>query len=302
MPSDGLQLLRFMKPAPFKYHRVSSLPEATSLLASLDNARILAGGQSLMPMMNLRYVMVDHLIDLNEALDLAGIRIDENRAHIGAMTRQRDILSSPELVARSPIFAEALQQVGHIQTRNRGTLGGSLCHLDPAAELAGLMTLHDATLTLSKQNAERRVSMDEFAMGYMTPCTEPDEILTSISFEPWPAGHGFDFREFSRRHGDFAIVGVATLLTVDADGRIDRIACVLIGTDYKPVRLNEVETNLRGKKPSEDIFRAAGETARNIDMLEDALIPESYRKQLAAVLLRRSLQSASEKAVRTRNV
>lgn len=287
-----------MKPAPFKYHSAYSLPEALSLLASLDNARILAGGQSLMPMMNMRYVMVDHLIDLNDAADLSGIRFDGNRVQIRAMTRQQDLLGLPELTTRSPIFTEALRQIGHIQTRNRGTIGGSLSHLDPAAELPGLMSLHDATLTLSKQGSERTVVMDEFAVGYMTPCTEPDEIVSGVSFETWPKGHGFDFREFAQRHGDFAIVGVATLLTLDANENIDRIACVLIGIDYKPVRLSEVEASLRGQKPSDGIFRAAGETAREIDMLDDALIPESYRKQLAAVLLRRSLQSATDRAKR----
>jgi len=254
-----------------------------------------------MPMMNMRYVMVDHLIDLNEVSELSEIRFDGNRVHIGAMTRQRNILDSPELAIRSPIFTEALKQIGHIPTRNRGTIGGSLSHLDPAAELPGLMTLHEATLTLSKQGSERKVPMDEFAMGYMTPCTEPDEILSGVSFKTWPKGHGFDFREFAQRHGDFAVVGVATLLTLSADARINRIACVLIGTDYKPVRLSEIEANLRNQKPSEDVFRAAEETVRGIDMLEDALIPESYRKQLAAVLLRRSLQSAAQRATRGLN-
>ena len=126
-----------MKPAPFKYHRVSSLPEATTLMASLDNVRILAGGQSLMPMMNMRYVMVDHLIDLNDATDLAGIQVDGDRITIGAMTRQRDILGSSDVAQHAPVIVEALRQVGHIQTRNRGTIGGSLSHLDPAAELPG---------------------------------------------------------------------------------------------------------------------------------------------------------------------
>jgi len=290
-----------MKPAPFKYHRVSSLPEALSLLSSLDNARILAGGQSLMPMMNMRYVMVDHLIDLNDAAGLFGISIDGDRVHIGAMTRQRDILGCPELTTCSPIFTEALQQIGHIQTRNRGTIGGSLSHLDPAAELPGLMSLHEASLTLSKQGSERTVSMDEFAVGYMTPCIEPDEILTGVTFKTWPKGHGFDFREFAQRHGDFAIVGIATLLTLGNDERIDRIACVLIGIDYKPVRLSTIEAMLLGQKPSDDLFQEIGEIAREINMLDDALIPESYRKQLAAVLLRRSLQSATKRAMRDRN-
>ena len=267
-------------------------------MASLDNVRILAGGQSLMPMMNMRYVMVDHLIDLNEATELAGIRIDGDRVYIGAMTRQRDILVSADLAEHAPVIIEALRQVGHIQTRNRGTIGGSLSHLDPAAELPGLMTLHEASVTLSKQGAQRSVSMDEFAMGYMTPCTEPDEILTEVSFELWPPGHGFDFREFAQRHGDFAIVGVGTLLTLNAENRIDRVAAVLIGTDYKPVRLTGIEDTLAGQVASEELFREAGETARELDMMEDALIPESYRKQLASVLLRRSLVSASERATR----
>ena len=287
-----------MKPSPFKYHRVSSLPEATTLMASLDNARLLAGGQSLMPMMNMRYVMVDHLIDLNDVTDLAGIRVDGDRMTIGAMTRQRDMLASSDTLQHAPVIVEALRQVGHIQTRNRGTIGGSLSHLDPAAELPGLMTLHDAMVTLSKEGDQRTVSMDEFAMGYMTPCTEPDEILSEVSFNLWPAGHGFDFREFAQRHGDFAMVGVGTLLTLNSDKRIERIAAVLIGIDYKPVRLTEIEEALTGQVASEELFREAGESARKLDMMEDALIPESYRKQLASVLLRRSLISASERATR----
>ena len=285
-----------MKPAPFKYHRVTTLEEATGLLATLENARLLAGGQSLMPMMNMRYVMVDHLIDLNEISDMSGIQIDGNRVRLGAMTRQRDIFASETLSDKAPIFVETLQQVGHIQTRNRGTIGGSLSHLDPAAELPGMAALHDATITLSKLGSSRHVPMLEFALGYMTPCTEPDEILTEISFDFWPEGHGYDFREFAQRHGDFAIVGVGTLMTLDAGNRIDRIACVLIGIDYCPIRLTDIEAELMGQIPSEDLFRAAGEKTRERDMMEDALVPESYRKQLSSVLLGRSLTSAAQRA------
>lgn len=285
-----------MKPAPFKYHRASTLSEATSLLTSLENSRILAGGQSLMPMMNMRYVMVDHLIDLNDVSEIAGIHEESNRVRIGSMTRQRDILSSDVLRAKAPIFAEALQQVGHIQTRNRGTIGGSLSHLDPAAELPGLAALLNASIQLTKKDSSRTVPMDEFALGYMTPCTEPDELVTEVSFDLWPEGHGYDFREFAQRHGDFAIVGVGTLMTLDVNKCIDRIACVLIGIDYQPVRLSEVESELQGQKPSEELFRSAGEKARERDMMEDALVPESYRKQLSSVLLRRSLLSAANRA------
>jgi len=285
-----------MKPAPFKYHRATNLAEATSLVGELENARLLAGGQSLMPMMNMRYVMVDHLIDLNEVTELAGIEISDSRATIKAMTRQCDILSSDELRSKAPIFQEALLQVGHIQTRNRGTIGGSLSHLDPAAELPGLAALHDATVTISKKGSSRDVAMSEFAFGYMTPCTEPDEIVAEISFDLWPENHGYDFREFAQRHGDFAIVGVGSLVSLGANGSIERVACVLVGIDYQPIRLADVETSLMGEKPSEELFAAAGKLAREREMLEDAMIPESYRKQLADVLLRRSLTSAAERA------
>ena len=285
-----------MKPAPFRYHRVSELSEATSLIASLENSRVLAGGQSLIPMMNMRYVIANHLIDLNPISCLSNIRFNSNRFVIGAMTRQRELLFSTELLQYAPIFSEALQLVGHVQTRNRGTIGGSLSHLDPAAELPGLLALYEGTLKLSKHRSSRIVSMKEFVLGYMTPCTEPNEILTEVSFDVWPKGHGYDFREFSQRHGDFAIVGVGTLMTLDVNKCINRIACVLIGIDYQPIRLREIEDELMGQTPSNEIFGKAGEQARTLNMMEDALIPESYRKQLAAVLLKRSLLSSANRA------
>lgn len=285
-----------MKPAPFKYHRAATLADATKLLAELEDVRLLAGGQSLMPMMNMRYVMVDHLIDLNEVEELAGISVDSTQVKIGAMTRQRDILNSAELLSRAPIFAEALQQVGHVQTRNRGTIGGSLSHLDPAAELPGLAALHDAEITISKEGTARIVPMSEFAFGYMTPCTEPDELVSAVAFDLWPKNHGYDFREFAQRHGDFAIVGVGTLMTLDNAGLISRLACVLIGIDFQPIRLSDIESDLIGQAPSAELFHAAGEKTRERNMMEDALVPESYRKQLAAVLLRRSLHSAADRA------
>lgn len=290
-----------MKPAPFNYHRAKTLAEATDLVGRLENARLLAGGQSLMPMMNMRYVMVDHLIDLNQVEELSGIQIDDRRVTIGAMTRQRDILDSAILREHAPIFAEALTQVGHIQTRNRGTIGGSLSHLDPAAELPGLAALHDAKVTLAKTGGVREIPISEFALGYMTPCTGPEEILSQISFDLWPKGHGYDFREFAQRHGDFAIVGVGTLMTLHDDGNIGRVACVLVGIDFQPIRLPEIEAELTGNAPTEELFRSVSEKARDRAMMEDALVPESYRKQLSAVLLRRSLTSAAIRAAGGRN-
>ena len=285
-----------MKPAPFTYHRPDTLAATAALVDGMEDFRLLAGGQSLMPMMNMRYVMVDHLIDLNEVAELAGIDIADGRVKIGAMTRQRDLLASAELKSAAPVFAEALQLVGHLQTRNRGTIGGSLSHLDPAAELPGLAMLLDARIRATRKAAERTIAMADFPLGYMTPNLEPGEILSEIEFDILPEGHGYAFQEFSQRHGDFAIVGVGALMTLDGDGRIERVTAVLVGVDYLPVRLPEIEDMLVGETPSENLFRAASEKAAEREMMEDALIPESYRQSLTKALLRRTLVAAAERA------
>jgi carbon-monoxide dehydrogenase medium subunit len=285
-----------MKPAPFTYHRAESLAEAAEMAAALENARLLSGGQSLMPMMNLRYVAVDHLIDLNPVAELAGISIDGNRVRLGGMTRQRAVLEHKPLADRCPIVAEALGFVGHVQTRNRGTVGGSLAHLDPAAELPGLAALLDAEITLSSKDGERTVAMADYPQGYMTPDIRDDEILSAVEFDLWPEGHGWDFREFAQRHGDFAMAGVGCLLSLDGGGRIDRAGLVLIGVDDGPVRLTDVETMLTGETPSDALFAAAGEAAAALPMSEDALVTEAYRRDLSRALVKRALANAARRA------
>jgi len=289
-----------MKPAPFTYHRAETLDMATEMLATLGGSggdvRVLAGGQSLMPMMNLRYVAVDHVVDLNPVAELAGMSFDGERLRLGAMTRQRDLLEHAEVRRRLPIIAEALENVGHLQTRNRGTIGGSLAHMDPAAELMGLAALLDATVSMASRRGQRDVAIADYPLAYMTPCLEPDEVLTGITIDTWPAGHGWDFREFAQRHGDFAVAGVGSLLTLDATGRIDRAAIVLIGVDERPIRLTAAEGMLVGEKPGDDVFGAAGAAARALPMLADALVGEAYRQHLAGVLVARSLDSASARA------
>lgn len=268
------------------------------MLARLENARLLSGGQSLMPMMNLRYVMLDHLIDLNQVAGLARIEIGKTHVTVGGMTRQRAMLESGPLAARAPIFREALGFVGHFQTRNRGTAGGSLAHMDPAAELMGLAALMDAAITLTSARDRRRVAIADYPIGYMTPDIESDEILTEVTFALWPAGHGWDFREFAQRHGDFAIVGIGSLIALDADERIARAAVALIGVDDGPMRLAEVEEMLIGETPGDAVFRAAGAAAGKREMLADALVTSAYRQRLAEVLVRRSLARAAERATR----
>ena len=194
-----------MKPPPFDYHAPRSVDEVVVLLGSLENSRLLAGGQSLMAMMNMRFATPDHVIDLNRVEGLASIRLTPTHLKIGAMTRQRDIEFSKEIEAKLPIISEAIRYVGHRQTRNRGTIGGSLCHLDPSAELVTLCSLLDATVTIVGSGGSRTIAFSEFPAGYLTTSLRPDECLAGVSIPLWPSPHGGSFVEVARRHGDFAI-------------------------------------------------------------------------------------------------
>ena len=228
-----------MKPAPFTYHNPKTIPEAVALLGKLDNAKLLAGGQSLMAMLNMRYAMPDNIVDLNDVEGLAGIELRGDALYIGAMTRQRDIEISPVVKAHCPLLVEALTNVGHRQTRNRGTIGGSLCQLDPSAELPTVAVAMDATILIQGKQGRRDIAMADFPLTFMTPASESDEIVTGVLLPLWPKGHGHAFVEFARRHGDFAVVGVAALLVVDASGRISRASVTLCGVGAWPMRLAE---------------------------------------------------------------
>src|SRR5438067_2664025 len=225
-----------MKPPPFRYHDPKTVSEAVGLLASLENAKLLAGGQSLMPMLNMRFVQPDHIIDLNRVEGLSYIRGTASVLEIGAMTRQRDIEFSNVVRRRCPLMYDAIRHVGHRQTRNRGTLGGSLCHLDPSAELVSVAAALDATVTVAGPNGSREIEFESFPAGYMTPALEPNELVTGARFSLWPERHGHAFVEFSRRHGDFAIVSAAVLLADDGDGKITRASVTLGGMAIAPVR------------------------------------------------------------------
>jgi carbon-monoxide dehydrogenase medium subunit len=281
-----------MKPAPFTYHDPATLDEAVALLGRLENARALAGGQSLMPMMNFRFVMPDHIVDLNAIEDLAAIRVEAERILFGAMTRQRAIERSAEVQAACPIITEALAHVGHRQTRNRGTIGGSLCHLDPAAELANLACLHDAVLTARSRMRSRTLPFTEFAQGYLTNALTDGELLTAIEFKRWPSRHGYGFEEIARRRGDFAMAIVSALVLLDVEGRIERAAVCVSAVEAVPVRLTAVESMLVGQVPTPDLYRAAGIEAEKLDAMEDAYVSARYRKHLARVLVFRALEKA----------
>ena len=291
-----------MKPPSFAYHDPRSTADVVGLLGRLDNAKLLAGGQSLMPMLNMRFVLPDHVIDLNRVDGLSYIR-EQNGARengaieIGAMTRQRDIEFSDLVRARCPLMHEAIGQVGHRQTRNRGTLGGSLCHLDPAAELVAVAAALDAKLTVTGKNGARSVDFSAFPVGYMTPALEPDELLTGATFPCWSARHGYGFVEFSRRHGDFAIVSAAALIEEDDNGKVTRAAVTLGGLGAAPVRARDVERALVGDKIDDKRLREICEPLRKLDAVEDIHAPAAYRRHLATVLPRRALLKAHERIV-----
>ena len=285
-----------MKPPPFGYHDPADVPEAIALLGSLENARLLAGGQSLMPMLNMRYAQPDHLIDLRRIPGLAGITEEGPTVVIGAMTRQRDVEFSDIVARRLPLLHEAIRQVGHRQTRNRGTLGGSLCHLDPAAEQVSVCAAYDAEMVVHGPAGERRIAAADWPLGYMTPSLAPDEMLVAVRITPWSEPHGAAFVEFARRHGDFAIASAAALLALDAQGTITRAALSIGGVGPAPVRVTEVEQSLIGQPADAALFAAAGETCGKLEAMGDALVPASYRSHLAGVMAKRALTAAHARA------
>jgi carbon-monoxide dehydrogenase medium subunit len=210
------------------------------------------------------------------------------------MTRQRDIELDEIVRLRCPLMHEAILQVGHRQTRNRGTLGGSLCHLDPSAELVSVAAALDATVRVEGINGAREIPFGDFPAGLMTPALREHELVTSVRFALWQRGHGHAFIEFARRHGDFAIVSAAALLEEDGRGKITRASLTLGGVAPAPVRMREVEKALTGSIASAKLFREVAEACRNLEVIEDLHAPAAYRRQLAAVLSRRALQKAHE--------
>ena len=267
------------------------------LLASLQNSRLLAGGQSLMPMLNFRLLAPEHLIDLNRIAELRGIEIDARGIRIGAMTRQCDLETSPQIATHVPLIRAALAHVGHRPTRNRGTLGGSLCHLDPSAELVTASAALDATLLAESAHGVRRIPIAEWSEGYLTNGLRPEEMLVGIEYPVWPTHHGYAFTEYARRKGDFAIVCTAVLLNVGSDGCIDRAAIAVGGCSAAPQRLSAAEQCLLGARPDNALLAEAARKASALEAATDPYVAAEYRRHLARVLVQRALVEASQRAV-----
>ncbi len=281
-----------MKAAPFRYHAPRSVGEVVALLARHDNARVLAGGQSLMPMMNLRVASPDHLIDLGHVSELAGIEDRGATISIGAMTTQRAVERSSLIRAHCPLLAQAIDCVGHQQTRNRGTIGGSLCHLDPGAELPVVAMAIGAELTIAGPSGERKLPFSAFPTGYLSVALESDEILTRIEIPKATPDERSAFLEFNRRPADFAIVSVAVRVLLAAGGRNGEATIVAGGVSHAPIRLGAVEDVLRGQLAATTLFDTAAATIADLECDGDDLYPADFRREICAVLIRRALRQA----------
>lgn len=284
-----------MKPPAFQYLRPTSLSEAVDMLASAgEDAKVLAGGQSLVPMLNFRLLKPTALIDINRISELDFIHEDEAGLRIGALTRHRVTQTSPIIAKRFPVLTEAMQHVAHLAIRNRGTIGGSVSHADPAAELPLLMTLLNAKIKLTSKSGTRELSPSEFFLGALTTALEEGEILTEIELPYLPDNTFWGFEEFAQRSGDFAIVGAAVTLTINA-GNCDECRIAVLGSET-PIRIPDAERMLVGPSPSAEVVTAAAELASEAaEWNSDLHATAEFRKQLVRTLVARALKSALDR-------
>ena len=282
-----------MKPPKFDYHAPTSVDEALALLARYGgDAKVLAGGQSLMPLLNFRLSRPAALVDLNRIPSLAYIREEQGRVSFGAMTRQRAVEFSPVVKARVPLLAEATRWVAHLPIRTRGTIGGSIAHADPSAEYPAVLTALEGEVVARGPKGERVIEAKDLFQTYLTTCLTPEEILVEVRLPAMPAGAGWALEEFSRRHGDFAIIAIACMVVPDGQ-RCTRARLATAGTGPVPVRLRAAEEILERDGLGEAALEAAARRASEL-VSPDADIHASadYRRHLTGVLTRRALTRA----------
>jgi carbon-monoxide dehydrogenase medium subunit len=288
-----------MKPPPFEYFAPASVDEALALLSAHGpDAKILAGGQSLVPMLNFRLVRPRCLVDLNRIDDLAYVRSESDGGlAIGAMTRQRALEQSPLVRTQAPLLADALRFVGHPQIRARGTIGGSLAHADPAAELPAVVTALGGRMVARGPAGERSVASADFFQSYLTTGLTPDEILVEVRLAAPPAGTAWAFLEVSRRQGDFALVGVAVLLTLGADETCQRATLVFTGVGPVPWVASGAARLLMGQRVSPEVLdRVASAVVEEVQPDADIHASVAYRRRVAGVLVKRAVLQALDRA------
>lgn len=290
-----------MKPAPFEYHRPTSLDQAVTLLAECgSDAKALAGGQSLVPAMNFRLARPAVLVDLNGIASLAAVEeLPDGGLRIGAMTRQRAVERSRAVASRAPLLFEAMPAIAHPQVRNRGTVGGSLAHADPSAELPAVMLALDARFVAQSRAGTRTIPAADFFTGILSTALAADELLTAVEIPAPPAYAGAAFVEVARRHGDYALVGVAAQVVLDGNGVCQSARVALLSVGDTPVLATQAMRALVGRAPGaaaiEEAARAAAE--RDLDPPADIHASAAYRRHLARVLVGRALRAASARAV-----
>lgn len=284
-----------MKPAPFAYHRPASLEEALALLEQLaPDAKVLAGGQSLAPMLNMRLARPAHLVDINDLAEHGRIVEHDDAIEIGALARHAQLAASPLLAARCPLLPRVARTIAHHAIRERGTLGGSLAHADPAAQLALAAVTLDATLVLARQGSQREVRARDFLAGAMATVLDPAELLLAVRFPKAQPGETSAFRLFNRRHGDYAIVAVAATVQMD-QGRVQQLRLGIAGAGPVPVRLDAIERAQQGQPAGEHwVAEVAAAVTSSLVIEDDGRIEPAYRRELVHALVGRALAGALE--------
>jgi carbon-monoxide dehydrogenase medium subunit len=287
-----------MKPIDFDYVAPGSVEGALEALASRPNAKLLAGGQSLIPMLNLRLAQPDLLVDLRQVEGIDEIEVSDSRVRIGAMSRQRAAEEHVLLAERCPLVVEALRKVGHPQIRARGTFGGSIAHADPAAELPALLLALDGTATVRGPQGARTIRAAELFTGFLTTSMEPDEILVAVDLPTVPSHTGVSCVEVAMREGDYAVCGVLAQITVGADGNIGDARLTLFGVEDRPVRAQAVaDAHVGADAASFDVGEACRRAAEVLKCRDDLNASADYRRHLAAVLMHRAIVEAAERAL-----
>ena len=289
-----------MKPAPFDYYAPTTVEQALAHLAEHgDEAKVLAGGQSLVPMMNFRLVQPSVLVDLNPIPDLAYIKPDEDGGlRIGALTRHFQVEMDPLVAARMPLLHEAVPKIGYPQIRRRGTFGGSICHADPSAELVAVSVALNGRFRLRSPKGERWIPAQDFFIGLFTTVLLPGELLIEVALPPLPARTGTSMMEVARRSHDFALVGVAAVVSLDGKGIIRQARMVFLSAGDRPMEARRAAEVLTGQAPMPEAIEAAAETAASgdIDPSSDIHATAEFRRHLAKVLARRALDQACQRA------
>jgi carbon-monoxide dehydrogenase medium subunit len=281
----------------FAYYRPESVTEALDLLAELgEDAKVLAGGQSLLPLMALRLSRPGHVIDIGRLSELATVAAEKETVRVGAMVRHAELETSELVRNQAPLVADAVPHIGHRAIRNRGTACGSLAHGDPAAELPAVSVALGAQFRLRSASGERMVPAAEFFTGYLTNAIQADELLVEWNLPAWPVTAGWSVQEVSRRHGDFALLGCAAVLDRGPDQTVSTARLAFFGAGSTPLRVGQAEDLLIGQSPGEELFAEAGEAVkRALDPPGDLHATTAYRRHLGGVLARRCLQQAASR-------